>query len=262
MDEISGRFQRAERQRVAPKHELRDDRGDHRPGRLPRTVGIEGPHDDRRQAEAPVERFDHRVRGDLARGVGGLRAARVRLRHRHGPGRSIHLARRGVDEAPHLVAPASFRDVEGSEGVDLKVHLRRGVRVGNRHHRAKVQDRVATANGDINEGRVEQIALDQLDLAPHRIRQQIKAPVAGSRAVADERAHVMSQGDEALDEMAADEPGGTRDESSGKGSAHHRSGLIISDSPPRGNRFSAVARGNMRVEGPSHRAGFLRRARV
>ena len=81
-------------------------------------------------------------------------------------------------------------------------------------------------------------------------------------ACAVRRAHAMSQGDESLDEVAADEPGSTGDESSGRGSAHHRTGLIISDFPFRGNRFSAVARGNRRFEGPCRRAGFLRRARV
>ncbi len=65
--EVTGRAYRAEFDLPLARCDLRDDSGDHCPGRLARAVGIERPQDHDRCAEGAVERHRKLISRDLSR---------------------------------------------------------------------------------------------------------------------------------------------------------------------------------------------------
>ena len=118
----------AEADLVWPGQELAEHRRQHRAVGLARTVRVERPQDDDRDAEAAVEGQRELVGGDLRGGVRRLRVERMRLADRQRLGRAVDLARRGLDDPPDACAggpPRATLSVPDDVGVDERLRRRR-----------------------------------------------------------------------------------------------------------------------------------------
>jgi hypothetical protein len=183
---------------------------------LPRTVRVEGSHDDGAEAERAVKALDALVGGDLARGVGRLPDERVRLGDRDGLRRAVHLAGGGVYEPRDALVEARLGDVERAHDV-VRKHLRRGpIRVRDRDERREVKDHLAPARGLTDEERVAEVARRDLDRRARLPRELIDAPEVAARVVAHHGAHAVAARHEGLHEVAADETACARHENSSR----------------------------------------------
>ena len=122
--------------------ELADDRGDDRPGRLARAVGVEGPDDGDRRREAAVERLGQGVGGDLGRRVGRLALAGMALVDGYVARRAEHLGGRGDEEALDAEVAGGLQHVERALHVGGDVAVGRLVGVGDGDQRGEVEDHV------------------------------------------------------------------------------------------------------------------------
>jgi hypothetical protein len=209
--EVATGVQRSEPQRLAGER-LRDDRRDHRAGRLMGPVGVERPHHGHRQLVGPVPRVHQPVGRRLAGGVGRRRLDRVRRGDRHRPGAPVDLARRGVDHAPRSAVQRGLRHVERAGHVGLEEVARVDERVRDRDLGAEVEDRLHAVRGLLNGLDVAQVAEHDVDLARELGVEPVERPAVVARVVADEGAHARALAHEPRDEVAADESACARDE--------------------------------------------------
>lgn len=117
---------RAEFHDISPAEHLPDHRRDHGARRLPRTVGVERPDDDRIDAEGVHIGFDQLVRPDLGRRVGRLGLQGMRLVHGNIASAAIDLGRARMHEANLAAAAGRLQEIEGS--ADIGGGVARGAR--------------------------------------------------------------------------------------------------------------------------------------
>lgn len=109
--------------------DLRDDRRDHRPRRLARTIGVKRTCDRDGEIKSVKETHCHRVSAYLGRAVRRLRLQWVLLVDGYVLSGAIDLAGRGVDHAFHAVLHRRLADVECAFDIGVNVTVGCNVRV-------------------------------------------------------------------------------------------------------------------------------------
>ena len=146
---------------------LGNDGRDDGPGRLARTVGVEGPQDGDRGAEGQVERQGDLVRADLARRIGGLALKGMVLGDGDEAGGAIDLAGGGVDDPADAQFAGGLHHVERALDVGVHIGVGRVVRVGNGDECRQVQDGVTTGHGGAHPVGIADVAGEYFEMSAH-----------------------------------------------------------------------------------------------
>src|SRR5688500_5663249 len=86
------------------------------------------------------------IRTDLRGGIRRLTLQRMFLGNRHKPGGSIHLTRRGVNDARHVQLSRRLQHVKRALYIRIYVSVGRMVRVRYGNQRSEMEYRVAAAH--------------------------------------------------------------------------------------------------------------------
>lgn len=125
-------------------------------------------------------------------------------------GRAIDFAGRGVDKATRFEVARGGENVEGAADVGLHIGVGGFVGVGNANEGSEVEYGVAPGHRGLDGAEVADVAAVKFDLGGER--GIFQTPAATMRGVANEGANGSTEGDEAFDEVAANEAPGTGDE--------------------------------------------------
>ena len=137
-----------------------------------------------------------------------------------GLGRAVHLARGGMDEAPHTGRPGGLEGVEGARHVGVDERLRRDVRVRDRDQRSQVEYDLDALGRGGHEACVADVAEPDVQGRPRRGIDLVEPTGRSARVVDAERPHVGALCDQPLGEVAADESVRSRDHDPGAAQVH------------------------------------------
>ena len=159
--------------------------------------------------------------GELRHGVGRHRRRRVVLAHRHAAALAVDRgARRKYQACLRARLPDGFEQVERRARVAIVIAQRLADRRGHAGEAGEVKNRRRPVRlemaGDVAAGELD---LDRLEAAG--LRREMTRGGPGARRVDCDRPFAI--GDEGVDEMRSDEPGGARDQRRAAGRAHGRS---------------------------------------
>ena len=150
-----------------------------------------------------IERLGCGVRPSLRNG--GTQSAIIVLVHRNTIRLAIDLAGAGDNDLA-AVARARCEDVLGSPAVDEHRSERVGEDVGHSHGRSEMEHAVMGFDQIVDSILIEDGALDQTNRVDVRMLREVAAAPGGEIV---EDGHRVTVVDQAVDEMAADEPSAT-----------------------------------------------------